>query len=807
MSYKKNVFPTVFIAVLIVGILFIGVNKEATNTSQENPGYDAQFFQMKQNEKGQIPRSLWKQWEAQTPKFHGKINYFSSVKEIGPNNIGGRTRALLVDSENSSHLLAGGVSGGIWQSTNAGVTWTPIDDHASTLSVTAITQNPFNPKEIYYSTGERSTGVYINYDGNGIFRSIDGGLSFNQIDSSDIPAFDKTWDIVYSKTDSNTFYIATNTSGLFRTLDKGASFQQIYKSGSKAINDIDVLANGVVYFSVDGVGIFHFDEAETPQIKEYPVGLSKGSFARCLVEPSQSNPDIIYAAFSGTDRNSLVGVYKTTNGGEAWTQLPNPQSRGISFNFTWYCFTLAVHPTNPNFVICSAQEPGYSTNGGGTWRDMVNAHADYHNVTFIPNSNNYYVLCDGGIYQYNTATTGTSATDRNTGYNVTQFYAGSFNPTGDEVIVGAQDNWTSTNNGGGSTFSRILGGDGAFNAIDITGEHIYASSQNGNIRRWNANRWVNIYNSLAGTVGTSDFWFINPFEINPTDGTQLYFPTKNYIARTTNRGSSWSRITNSIPGSIFAVGMTPEDNPTLYFGGQSGILYRVNSAKTATAGSEFKMFTLAPALARGGFVGNIEVDPKDQSTIYLALSNFSTLPRIWKVLKADTDKPEWVNISGNLPSSLPVNWIEVDPDNSDNIMVATDYGLYVTADGGRFWHKEDQIPNVYISMIRLRTSDRKLFVFTYGRGVWTATLNNSINTTVSDVTEDKLHVYPNPASSYTQISNFNGGTVELISSNGTTAPVEVNAAGQVNLNNVASGLYVIVHTNNGDQKVSRLIVD
>jgi hypothetical protein len=96
---------------------------------------------------------------------------------------------------------------------------------------------------------------------------------------------------------------------------------------------------------------------------------------------------------------------------------------------------------------------------------MVNAHADYHNVSGIPNSNSYYVLCDGGIYQYNTATTGSSASDRNKGYNVTQFYAGSYSPTGNEVIVGAQDNWTTTNNGGSSTFTQILGGDGAFNGI------------------------------------------------------------------------------------------------------------------------------------------------------------------------------------------------------------------------------------------------------------------------------------------------------------------------------------------------------
>jgi len=808
MRFIKSVIPATFVALLITAVLFAGVNAEKTVTSEENPGYDAQFFQMKQNEKGEVPRAMWKQWKSETPKFHGKIDYFKTVKELGPDNIGGRTRALLVDSENNSHLLAGGVSGGLWASNDKGLTWSALDDDAPSLSVTAITQNPFNPKEIYYTTGERNTGVYINYDGNGIFRSTDGGLSFSQIDSSDISAFNKTWDIVYSRTDKNTFYVATNASGLFRTTDKGKSFHQIYKSGQKAVNDVDVLPNGRVYFSVDGVGVFYFDESETPDIKEYPVGLADGTFARCLIEPSESNPNIIYAAFSGTDLNSLKGIYKSTDAGETWTEMANPQDRGVRYQFTWYCFTLAVQPTNPNFVICSAQEPSYSTNGGTSWKDMVNAHADYHNVTWIPNSNDYYVLCDGGIYQYNTITTGITANDRNNGYNVTQFYAGYYSPSGDEVIVGAQDNWTNLNSGGGSSFSQILGGDGAFNAIDNTGDIVYASSQNGNIRRWNVNRWVNIYNSLAATVGSSDFWFINPFEINPVDGEQLYFPTKNYIARTTNKGSSWSRITNQIPGSIFAVGMTPEDNPTVYFGGQSGILYRINKAKTASAGTEFKMFTLAPATARGGFVGNIEVDPNEPSTIYLALSNFSTLPRIWKVEKADTDKPEWTDISGNLPSSLPVNWIEVDPDNSDNIMVATDYGLYVTGDGGRFWHKETQIPNVYVSMVRLRASDRKLFVFTYGRGVWTATLNNTINTSVPEVASENLRVFPNPAATKVQIANYTGGKVTLINSMGAVVPVTVDGRGNFSVEEVSSGMYfVVVTSDSGKKQVSRLLVD
>ncbi len=805
MLVKNKRLSYILICLLLVGSVLLSINTDSGVLLESKPGYADQFYQMKQNENGEVPRSMWKQWVEQTSQFHGKIEFFNEVNEIGPSNIGGRTRSLIVDSENSNHLIAGGVSGGIWNSTDGGANWTPLDDQASTLSITGITQSPFNPKEIYYCTGELTNGTHINYDGNGIFKSNNGGQSFKQLDSSDIVAFDKTWDITHSYTDSNTFYVATILNGLFRSTDKGISFHQIFKAGSSAINDVDATEDGIVYFSVYGKGIYSFQEKDTPSIARFET-IPVTGYGRCLVEASKSSPKIIYTAFANSDRESLKAVYKSIDGGETWKELASPQSIGVRFNQIWHNMVLDVHPTNPNFVICSGVTSGYSTNGGDSWKKMANGHSDYHNAVFVPGTNDFYMVNDGGIYKLNTASAGSFATDRNNGYNITQLYAGSFNPTGDEVLVGAQDNWTSTNTNGVSEFSQVLGGDGAFNAIDHTGEFIYASSQNGNIRRWSGTRWVNIYNSLRATVGSSDFWFINPFEINPTDGEQVYFPTKNFIARSTNQGTNWQLLTNSIPGSIFSLAMTPEDNPDLYFGGQSGILYRVEGAKTASPGSAFKMFTLAPAIARGGFIGNIEIDPNDHSTIYLAMSNFSTQPRIWKVENANTASPKWVDISGDLPSSLPVNWIEVDPANSDNIMVATDYGLYVTADGGRFWSREEQIPNVYISQIRLRESDRKLFAFTFGRGVWSATLNNDINTSVKEVVEEKVLVYPNPTCHTITISEMSGNTIEIITSSGSVSSLEVMDGHTVDVDHLTSGIYFVRFKNNaGGTSVAKFI--
>lgn len=807
MTLKSRKLAYVATASLLLVASFLFLNRTPSVEEKETkPGYADQFFQMKQNEHGEMPRSMWKKWDKETPKFHSKIDFFKEVKELGPSNIGGRTRSLIVDHSNHDHLVAGGVSGGLWNSYDGGLNWTPLDDKASTLSITSITQSPFNAKEIYYSTGELTNGTYINYDGNGIFKSEDGGKSFNQLDSSDIAAFDKTWDIAHSLTDSNTIYVATILSGLFRSTDKGKTFHQIYKSGSRAINDVDATKDGIVYFSVEGKGIFKFEENDTLEIEQFTT-IGATGYGRCLVEVSESNPDIIYAAFGSSGRESLNSIYKTTDGGDTWLEVANPQDDGVAFNQIWHNMVLAVHPTDPDFVICSGVRSAFSRDGGKTWDRMANGHSDYHNAIFVPGSNNFYMVTDGGVYKHNTSNAEWTALDRNNGFNITQLYAGSFSPTGDDVIVGAQDNWTTSNTNGSSTFDQILSGDGAFNAIDKTGEIIYASSQNGYITRWNGSRWVNIYYSLRSVVGSSDFWFINPFEINPTDGEQVYFPTKNYIARSTNSGTNWKKITDQIPGSIFSIGMTPEDNPDLYFGGQSGILYRINGAKTASAGSSFKMFTLAPIVARGGFIGNIKVDPNDHSTIYLAMSNYSTQPRIWKVTDANTETPKWVDISGNLPTSLPVNWIEVDPSNSDNIIVATDYGLYVTGNGGRFWHKEEQIPNVYVSMVRLRESDRKLFVFTFGRGVWTAQLQPEITTGVNaSITTAPARVFPNPAKNYITVEGAVEEQVELFNLNGYRSEVTLGTNNTVDLSLLNAGIYFVRYTNhNGEFFVAKFI--
>jgi len=794
-----------FAVLLALGIYYVTTTRGNENELiAENPGYAEQFHQMKQNENGEVPRNQWKQWRDNSQSLR-KAEFFSSIKELGPSNIGGRARTMLVDRSNTSRLIAGGVSGGIWISESAGATWTPLDDDASTLSITGITQSPFDHKIMYYCTGEVSSGAHINYDGNGVFKSTDGGNSFSQLEATDIPAFDKTWDIEHSLTDSNTIYVATIAFGLYRSTDAGETFEQIFKSGTD-INDVDAMPDGAVYFTKESSGLYRFQEADTLVIEHLPGnGLPTFGFARTMVAPSPSDPSTIYCAMGGSDRQSLLGVFKSTDTAKTWKELNNRST--TSYNQIWHNFLLGIHPTNPNIVVMGGVTAEYTLNGGTSWGRLLNTHSDYHNLQFVPNTNDFYTVSDGGIYRYNTGSASSTAVNGNGNFNITQLYCGDFFPTGEKVIAGAQDNWTTVNNSGTSVFSQWLGGDGAFNAVDGTGDIIYASSQNGNIRRTNGSSWVNIYNSLASKVGNSDFWFINPFDIHPDDGENIFFPTKNRVARSTNSGSSWTVITNSIPGNIFSVGITREADPTVYFGGQSSLFYRVDNANSASPGNEVKLFTLGPPESRGGFIGNIEIDPNDNSTVYLAMSNASTLPRIWKVVEANTGSPQWVNISSNLPEGLPVNWIEVDPKNSDHIMAATDYGLYVTTNGGKWWEKETRIPNVYISVIKLRETDRKLFLFTFGRGVWIADLEDNIVNSVAKSENLKLSVYPNPVSNALHFPEVKSGQVQVVALNGAIVHAAEIKNGVTDVTAIANGTYIVQTTDKaGNKRTAKVLI-
>jgi PKD repeat protein len=731
---KKLFYISIFTIFLLALIVLAGkvssLKSEANGEAEEvdssaealveadAPQWFSQWYEMKKDASGNIPMLMSHQWMGYDAM--NKTNatpLLDSIKNLGPSNIGGRTRAILVDWSDTTHYFAGSVAGGLWESRNEGTSWKPVNDNAENLNITALTQNPFNANIIYYSTGEpypvadasSNTGGQL---GGGIFKSVDGGKTFSVLPSTLNTNFTSAWDIKHSLKDSNTVFVATDNKGLWRSKDGGLTFTNVFPS-SNAFTRIEILADGSIIVSQSTMGIYKSSNGDPGTFNLLSNGFATGAFGLIDFAVCKNFPNVMFAAVSASGNGSMKAFYRSSDGGQSWRTIT---TANVGYGYTWFCLTTAICPTDTNRMFIGSVNIAYTINGGQTWTSAMNAHSDYHLLYTVPGSSKLLCGNDGGIWRYNWKTPG-SFEDLNNGYTVTQYYAGSFFPTGLSAIMGAQDNGSHRLYQADPDVISVYGADGAFTGINQKDANKgYVSWQSAGLLR---------ANNLKGNPSTTGIsfsspdgkWFINPFEINNADGNQLYIPTKSRVYRII--GTSYTPITNIFPKQPYSLGISNDSTPVIYVGGQNMLLARIANGLTATPGGEV-MISNIPAGLNLDFIGSIKVHPNDVNTIYITLTNYSNAGRVWKITNTNTT-PVWTDISGNMPQSLPCNTIEVDPVDPDNkIIVGTDFGLYATSDGGVTWIKENRIPNVCIYNIRLRARDRKLFIFSHGRGLWVA---------------------------------------------------------------------------------------
>ena len=190
----------------------------------------------------------------------------------------------------------------------------------------------------------------------------------------------------------------------------------------------------------------------------------------------------------------------------------------------------------------------------------------------------------------------------------------------------------------------------------------------------------------------------------------------------------------------------------MYFGGNAAQLYKLENAATEV-GTDVNYNLSVPAAITNDFLNFIEVNPKNKYQIFCAFSNYSDTSRIWKVSNLDSSNPVWTDISANLPKGLPVNSVAVDPRSPEHyIFAGTDYGLYYTLDGGITWQKDYSIPSVAVHEVKIRNSDRTLFAFTHGRGIWYLKLKD-VQTDVENPRTFAAKISPNPVSNFVNIKS------------------------------------------------------
>lgn len=429
-------------------------------------------------------------------------------KELGPSNVGGRTRGFLIDRNNPNKLFAGGVAGGLWISTDKGTTWSKWggSDQLENICIASLTQAPNG--DIYFGTGE---GMYAQYGfgaggmvGGGMWRSTDGGNTFNRI-ASTIPQPNTTsgnWvcinDIAFDPFNSNKIYAATNY-GLRLSLNGGLSWMHPIRfingnPNTTSTSDIEVLPDGTVFAAI-GSKCYKSPSGDSATFVNISTGgtlLPSASTGRLELAVSPTDPNFIYA--TATSGGLLYGVYQSIDKGLSWKLIgPGGSTQFSPFGSNGqadYDNALAVDPFDKGHIILGGvtlwtwKQNTPTSYGVGQWSKIATGgggqyyvHSDVHDITFDKNTLGLcYISGDGGISRsYNMNLPQPTFSSVNDSYNITQCYAMAFepdntSPLGSGVILGTQDNGTQYVSGipNGSNLmwaKRIGGGDGAESEI------------------------------------------------------------------------------------------------------------------------------------------------------------------------------------------------------------------------------------------------------------------------------------------------------------------------------------------------------
>jgi uncharacterized protein (TIGR03437 family) len=753
----------------------------------------------------------------------------------------GRVSAIALDPRydgvNNQTVYVGGAQGGVWKSTDNGANWTPLTDGQPSLAIGAIAVDPNNPNVIYAGTGE-SSGCALCYYGAGLLKSTDGGATWTQIVGPTttveprVPAFlnvgftritiDPTnSSVIYAATgatsagNANSVPLPTNVSqvGLWKSTDGGNTWRNLDPSGTNGATRchdviIDPQNNNRVYAAMRLTGVFRSNSGGEPGtwtrltggLPEPAATPASSTFVRLILAsgpPIAPSPTTtLYAAYAGRDSN-LLGIWRSTDGGDNWVKVTTPQLPGQAN----YNLDLTVDPTDGRIVYYgTAGNEAYnggtvlrSKDAGATWADLSlgdgqsgGLHPDTHQIVIAPaNRNLLFTGNDGGVWRTNNATADTVSWNQlNNTLSITQFMSVALHPTDANLLIGGtQDNGTLRFQGNVS-WDFVDSSDGGSALIDQSNPQVMYHTYF-NVNNEGGERAV-IGPAVSLTGGGLNSWFFRGClgctaregGFNPADrvafyapmalstgftgatGNAVYFGTHR-LYRSSNRGSAWTGLGPSsdnfgadLTGGGQAVITTIAAHPNLdnntnppgeiVWVGTSDGRVQVTTNAGALSGAVFNNVTKAPLPNR--FVSDIALDPVNTQRAVVVFSGFNsnTPATPGHVFLTTNQGASWQDISGNLPD-VPVSSVAVNPANPNTIYLGTDLGVFQTTNGGTTWERlGNGMPRVAVFMVRYHAASNSLVAATHGRGVFrlttarAATTVSAANFSASSITSEAI---------------------------------------------------------------------
>ncbi len=698
----------------------------------------------------------------------------------------GRTRTIMVDSLDPTKktVWAGGVDGGLWKTndiTQNPANWILVNDFLSNLAVSDICQDPTNGNIMYFCTGE----AYFNSDavqGGGIFKSTDHGVTWNLLagTSNYVSSTRILCDYL------GNVYLGTRDNGLLRSNNGGATWTVITPSvfPSGRICDLEISSTSALGRLHVVSGIF------TTQTYAYavdPATVTSATWTSPITAFASFSQraeiavsgNTLYALPANTSYQVPI-VYKSTDGGKNWNSTTAQPTTSWASGQGWYALSCAINPANPDEFIVGGLDCHKTTDGGITWQKISTwasnvgqyVHADQHDMIWYDGGTKLLFACDGGVHYSNDK--GVTIRDRNVGYRTKQFYSCAIHPTlTNYFLAGAQDNGTHQfNNAGLSNTIEVTGGDGAYVAIDQNepqyqfGAYVYNQyrrSTNGGAN------WTSI--NFSGSIGQ----FINPFAYDNV-GNRLYasYANGNYL-RWENPQTGNTNTIIAIPSfnSQPAVGIhvSPFTANRVYFGTSSGRIVTVDNADQAIPTD----VNITGAGMPAGWVNCLNTGSNDQNLV-ACFSNYNVM-NVWVSSNGGT---AWTGCDGNLPN-MPVNWAMFHPDDNTKMIIGTETGVWETDllnGASTVWTPSASFPNCRVDMLQYRASDRTIAAATHGRGLWTATIPLSCQAATIVTPPSNANVCSGSNTSFTVVPSTGTYTYQwLVSINGGVTYTNVTNGG------------------------------
>jgi len=650
---------------------------------------------------------------------------------VGPTNVGGRMTCVACAPKKPNTILAGAAGGGIWKSDDSGQHWRGLWHGQPTLNIGSIAVDPTNPSIAYCGTGEANLSA-DSYPGVGIFRSIDGGDSWQILapaDTTGIPTrigclvvdpFDTTHICLGGVT-----HTAGGSDGMFVSHNGGLSWGRQTFPGSGPYRCHAIVFHptlrGTLFATISArgaqSGIWKSSDGGSSwtQLKN---GLpSAERIGRTSLAIAPSLPSVIYA-ISSTQKEGVLGVFRSDNGGSSWSNVAG--THFAKEGQMSYGNTIAVHPTNPNQVLCGGVDLHLTQDGGKNWlratkwdaeRGKPNyAHADHHCLLMpLEQPGLVYDMNDGGMDV--SMDGGSTWTNRSNGLAVSMFYDVDVAQSDGRMFGGGlQDNGTNiTVTGKPDDFVEITGGDGGWMIIDPknTG-HLYTTSQNMNVNRFRkSDGWADV-SPPAAKAETDAVWMAF-LEFDPNDSRTVFCGGLR-VWRTKDDGNNWLGVSPVLDGSaISAVEIAQANSKIVFVGTEEGGIYR--STDGGNAWSE----DLAGPVLPGFTITRILTHPTNAQIVYATVANFQAS----HVFRSKDAGATWTDIDrGQLPD-VPHHAVAIPKAKPPTVYVCSDAGVHVSTDAGETWKNLTRnLPTVPIVDLVYHEADGTLTAASYGRSIW-----------------------------------------------------------------------------------------